>query len=164
MYHALLKQMWLMCILYSCPNMHTHTEAPSHAAAVHLTLKAQGLVGVLNGRSVLYWVSVRPCVTCVFVSATRVFCFEGAGVENVLWINTNRADQRSFDKSLYSYNPREEEKAGAGEGVPCENTYQTLLEQKKCVFIFRVYLRSLYLGLCWAAACLIVRDLQTQPC
>lgn len=104
--------------------MRARTEAPSHAAAVHLTLKAQGSVGVLNGRSVLYWVSVRPCVTCVFVSATRVFCYESAGVENVLWINTNRADQRSFDKSLYSYNPREEEKAG-GEGVPCGSTYQT---------------------------------------
>lgn len=103
-----------MCILYSCPNIRTRAEAPSHAAAVHLTLKAQGSVGVLNGRSVLYWVSVRPCVTCVFVSATRVFCYESAGVENVLWINTNRADQRSFDKSLYSYNPREEKKGLGG--------------------------------------------------
>lgn len=84
------------------------------ATTVHLPLKAIASAGgFLNGRSVVYCASA----TCVFVSAARVFCREGSGVENALWINANRADNRSFSESRRSSNLRDACKAGgAGRG------------------------------------------------
>lgn len=56
---------------------------------------------------------------CMIVSVARVFCCEGSGVENALWINANRADN-SFSESRRSSNPRDGcEATGVGVGGRC---------------------------------------------
>lgn len=59
------------------------------ATTVHLPLEAIASAGGVFKRSIR---RVLREATCVFVSAARVFCREGSGVENALWINANRAD------------------------------------------------------------------------
>lgn len=64
------------------------------ATTVHLPLEAIASAGGVFKRSIrrVLREAARPPATCVFVSAARVFCREGSGVENALWINANRAD------------------------------------------------------------------------